>query len=356
MNSSSKETMGKLKVAVLGASGYAGAELVRILLRHPKVEITALGGDSTAGQKLSKLYPALRGFDMELEKLDAAGLKGRAELAFLGLPHVQSMATGAPLVKAGIKVVDLSGDFRLKDAKVYEQFYKHAHGETDLLKEAVYGLPELHRDEIKKARLVANPGCYTTTAILGLVPLLKAKKVVPSSIIIDAKSGVSGGGRKLVNEFQFVEVYDNFSAYGVGGVHRHIPEIEQELSLAGGAELKVSFTPHLLPLSRGIFSTAYADLSAAATEAELLEIYSKAYAGHPFVRVYPAGELPTLRSVRGTNYCDIGLKVDARTKRVIVVSCTDNLGKGAAFQAIQNMNLMSGFGETEGLDFSALTT
>jgi N-acetyl-gamma-glutamyl-phosphate reductase len=344
--------MAKLKAAVLGASGYSGAELVRVLLRHPQVELTALGADSTAGKTLRQLYPALGpAGELPLEKLDPASLKGRADFAFLCLPHVQSMAVAAPLIAAGLKVVDLSGDFRLKDAKLYEQFYKHPHSEPALLKEAVYGLPELHRAEIKKARLVANPGCYTTTSILGLAPLVKKLKVRAGSIVIDAKSGVSGGGRKMVNEYMFVEVVDNFSAYGVGGTHRHIPEIEQEL---GGAS--VTFTPHLLPVSRGIFSTCYAELEAKAGEAELLALYGDFYKGEPFVRIYAQGELPTLRSVRGTNFCDIGLKVDARTGRVIVVSCTDNLGKGAAFQAIQNMNLMCGFGESEGLDFSALTT
>lgn len=352
----SRKATGKLRVAVLGASGYSGAELVRALLGHPGVELTALGGDSTAGKKLSALYPSLRGVDLELEKLDAASLKGRVDFAFLCLPHVQSMALGAPLVRAGIKVVDLSGDFRLKDTALYEKFYKHAHSETELLKEAVYGLPELHAAEIKKARLVANPGCYTTTSILGVYPLLKAGKIKPNSIIIDAKSGVSGMGRKLAEAGQFVEVYDNFSAYNVGGGHRHIPEIDQELSLASGSKINVSFTPHLLPLSRGILATIYADLEESADEEALIKITRDFYASAPFVRVYAKGELPSLRSVRGTNFCDIGLKVDARCKRVIVISCTDNLGKGAAFQAIQNMNLMQGWPEDEGLGFSALTT
>jgi N-acetyl-gamma-glutamyl-phosphate reductase len=346
-----------LKVAVLGASGYSGAELVRAILKHPKVELAAIGADSNAGQKLNELYPALgKSGDRILEKLDPLQLKGRAEMAFLCLPHVQSMAVAAPLIRAGLKVVDLSGDFRIKDAGVYEHFYKHAHSELELLKEAVYGLPELHGSEIKKARLVANPGCYTTTSILGLYPLLKTFKVRPNSVVIDAKSGVSGGGRKLTPSFQFVEVYDNFSAYGVGGNHRHIGEIEQELALAKAEPIRVTFTPHLLPLSRGIFATCYADLETPASEDEILGVYEKFYAEAPFVRVYPKGELPNLRSVRGTNECHLGIKVDQRTGRVILISCTDNLGKGAAFQAIQNMNLMCGFGETEGLGFSALTT
>jgi N-acetyl-gamma-glutamyl-phosphate reductase len=352
----SRKATDKLRVAVLGASGYSGAELVRALLGHPFVELAALGGDSTAGRKLSELYPSLRGLDLELEKFDAAALKGRVDLAFLCLPHVQSMVLGAPLVRSGIKVVDLSGDFRLKDAALYEKFYKHAHTEPELLKEAVYGLPELHASDIRKARLVANPGCYTTTSILGAYPLLKAGKIKPDSIIIDAKSGVSGMGRKLVEASQFAEIYDNFSAYSVGGGHRHIPEIEQELSAATGGAVSVSFTPHLLPLSRGILATIYADLVEKADEEALLKITRDFYAAAPFVRVYGKGELPSLRSVRGTNFCDIGLKVDSRCKRAIIISCTDNLGKGAAFQAIQNMNLMQGWPEDEGLKFSALTT
>jgi N-acetyl-gamma-glutamyl-phosphate reductase len=344
--------MAKQRVAIFGASGYSGAELFRALKSHPQVEVVAIGGESQAGKLLKELYPALRGLgDVELEKLDPAALKGRADLAFLCLPHVQSMSVAAPLIASGLKVIDLSGDFRLKDASAYERFYKHAHTEPALLKEAVYGLPELHAAEIRRARLVANPGCYTTTSILGLSPLMRQPGVKSGSVVIDAKSGVSGGGRKLVNEFQFVEVYDNFSAYGVGGGHRHVPEIEQEL--LGQA---VTFTPHLLPLSRGIFATCYAEPLKPATEDALLAHYVEFYKDAPFVRVYPKGELPSLRNVRGTNYCDIGIKVDARTGRVIVVSCTDNLGKGAAFQAIQNMNLMCGFGETEGLGFSALTT
>jgi len=341
-----------LKVAIFGASGYSGAELYRVLRAHPRAEVTALGADSSAGVPLNALYPALGPEGSpKLEKLDPAGLKGRADFAFLCLPHVQSMDVAAPLIAAGLKVVDLSGDFRLKDASAYAKYYSHVHSQEALLAEAVYGLPELHSAEIKKARLVANPGCFTTTSILALAPLLQRLKVRPGSIVIDAKTGVSGGGRKLTQSFQFVEVYDNFSAYGVGGTHRHIPEIEQEL---GGQ--RVTFTPHLLPLSRGIFSTCYAELEPSADEEELLALYRDFYKAAPFVRVYPQGELPTLRAVRGTNFCDLGIKVDARTGRVIAVSCTDNLGKGAAFQAIQNMNLMCGFGEAEGLGLSALTT
>jgi N-acetyl-gamma-glutamyl-phosphate reductase len=342
----------KLKIAILGASGYAGAELLRVLAAHPRVEVTALGGESSAGKKLNELYPSLGKLgEGRLEKLDAAGLKGRAELAFLCLPHVQSMAVAGPIVKAGLKVVDFSGDFRLKDAKLYEQYYKHAHGETGLLQEAVYGLPELHGPEIRKARLVANPGCYTTTSILALAPLARRGKLKPGSVVIDAKSGVTGAGRKLQEHTQFAEVYDNFSTYGVGGGHRHVPEIEQEL---GGQ--RVTFTPHLLPLNRGILATCYAEVEGGAEAKALHALYTEFYASAPFTQVLPLGQMPTLRNVRGTNLCQLGLAVDSRNGRLIVVSATDNLGKGAAFQAVHNMNLMSGFEETEGLSFSPLTT
>lgn len=348
-----------MKVAVFGASGYSGVEIVRSLARHPQVELTALGGgENSTGKKLRDLYPALSAQLGEriLEKLDPSGMKGKADFAFLAVPHVQAMAVAAPLVASGIKVVDLSADFRIKDTKVYESFYKHAHTETQLLAEAVYGQPELHAAEIRKARLVANPGCYATTSILALYPLLHGFSVRPQSIVVDAKSGVSGKGRKLSEDAQFIEIYDNFSAYSVGGVHRHIGEIEQELSLAGRGQVSMSFTPHLLPISRGILATCYAELEKAAGEEELLAYYRDFYKEAPYVRVYKAGELPQLRSVHGTNDCHIGLKVDRRNGRVIVIACTDNLGKGAAFQAVQNMNLMAGFGETLGLEFSALTT
>lgn len=343
--------MSKVRAAILGASGYSGAELVRALLKHPRVQLVAVGGDSSAGESVASLYPALRSLtDLKFEKLDAAGLKGRADIVFLALPHTQSMAHAPGILEAGMKVIDLSGDFRLQDGAAYKAFYKHDAASAELRAKAVYGLPELHKSAIAKASLVANPGCYTTTSILGLAPLLAAKKVKLDSLLIDAKSGVSGAGRKLSAGTQFVQDYDDFSAYKVGGVHQHIPEIEQELGALAGQSVTVTFTPHLLPLTRGILATCYASLSAPATVEELLKLYTDFYAQAPFVRVYPAGELPSLRASRGTNYCDIGLSVDARAGRVIVVSCTDNLGKGAAFQAVQNMNLMMGWDETEGLD------
>ncbi len=349
--------MTKVRIAILGASGYSGAELLRVLLKHPRVQVVALGADSSAGESVASLYPALRSqTELKFEKLDAASLKDRADFVFLALPHTQSMAFAAPLVEAGLKVVDLSGDLRLRDGEAYKIFYRHEPAPDGLRDKAVYGLPELHKEAIAKSSLVASPGCYTTTSILALAPLVAAKLIKIDSVIIDAKSGVSGAGKKLVASSQFANVYDDFSAYKVGGVHQHIPEIEQELGALAGQPVTVTFTPHLLPLSRGILATCYASLNAPQTAENLLKVYAEFYAHAPFVRLYPAGELPSLRASRGTNFCDIGLSVDDRTGRVIVISCTDNLGKGAAFQAVQNMNLMMGWGETEGLTTLAAPT
>jgi N-acetyl-gamma-glutamyl-phosphate reductase len=252
------------------------------------------------------------------------------------------------LLKAGKKVVDLSADFRIRDAAVYEEWYQ-PHSSAELIKEAVYGLPELYRDQVKDARLTANPGCYPTSIILGLAPLLREGLIDPAHLIIDSKSGTSGAGRSAAVGTLFCEVADGFRAYKVGGAHRHIPEIEQELTVLAGKPVTISFTPHLLPISRGILSTMYAPLNdeiSATTETELQELYEKTYADEPFVRVCPAGSFPATQYVRGSNCCDIGIKVDARTGRVIVMSAIDNVAKGASGQAVQNMNLMNGFDET----------
>lgn len=346
----------KIRIAVFGASGYSGAELVRLLAGHPWAEIVALGGDSAAGQDLADLYPALRGLKLPtLEKLEPAALKGRADLAFLGLPHSASMAVAPGLLAAGLKVIDLSGDFRLQDTAAYEHFYKKPQTEAALLKEAVYGLCEIHGAEVKGARLVSNPGCYTTTAILALYPLLKAGLISAEGIIIDAKSGVTGAGRKLQDSTAFASVDGNFSAYKAGGTHQHIPEIEQELSAAAGKPVTVVFTPHLLPINRGILSTAYAAAAEGKSvdTAALTEALKGFYAGKPFVRVLEGGKLPTLRAVVGTNLIEIAALWDARAKRAVVFSATDNLVKGAAGQAVQNMNLLYGLPETSGLELRA---
>ena len=343
--------MSKVRVAIFGASGYSGAELLRYLVRHPDASIVALGADSSAGKAVAELYPALRGLDLPvMEKLDAASLKGKVDVAFLALPHTESMKMAPQLVDLGIKVIDLSGDFRLEDPALYPDWYKAEHVAPQRLGEAVYGLSEIHTERIKKAKLVANPGCYTTTSILALYPLLKDGWLKTSSIIIDAKSGVTGGGRKLVQNFAFAEVDGNFSTYKAGGVHQHTPEIEQELSAAAGHKVMVTFTPHLLPVNRGILATSYGDLAKPGEANDLLKCLADFYEGKPFVRVLTDGSLPTLREVVGTNLFVVGLKVDPRTRRATIVSVSDNLGKGAAGQAVQNMNLMFGFEETAGLD------
>jgi N-acetyl-gamma-glutamyl-phosphate reductase len=346
----------KIKAVIFGASGYSGAELTRLLAGHSGVELVAVGADSQAGQKVADIFPALKGVRPEVfEKLDANTLKGKAQAAFLALPHGESLQVAPVLLKAGLKVVDLSGDFRLKDPTEYQRWYGKPHTAPELLAEAVYGLPEFFAAEIKKAGFVANPGCYATSVTLALWPLLKAGLVSLDGLIVDSKSGVSGAGRKLSATTQFVEVHENFSAYKVGGAHQHIPEMEQTLALAAGCPVTLCFTPHLLPVKRGILTTAYAKLKNAATDEKALRAaYQQAYESAPFVRVQKDGQpLPSLRSVQGTNFCEIGLKKDERTSTVIVVACLDNLLKGAASHAVQNFNLMFGLDEKEGLDLAA---
>lgn len=345
-----------LKVSVVGASGYSGAELVRLLAGHPKVKLACLTGDSSAGEKFSDLYPALRGFvDEVVEPLDLQALAKKSSFVFLALPHGQAMKLAPALLDKGLKVVDLSGDFRLKDPLAYEKWYKAPQTAAKLLSKAVYGLPELNREAIVKADLVANPGCYATSILLALMPLVAKKAADPDSLIVDCKSGVSGGGRKFIREYQFVEVNDNLSVYKAAGTHQHLPEIEQVLSKLAGKELRLTMTPHLLPVSRGILTTAYTDLVEDGMSTRHLQtLYKDYYQGHPFVRVYEGDPLPELKAVRGSNFCDLGLRVDERTGKAVVVCTLDNLGKGAAGQAVQNMNLMNGFPEDTGLNFSGL--
>ncbi len=342
-----------LKVSVVGASGYAGAELVRLLSSHPKVKIACLMGESSAGEKFSNLYPSARGFvDDEIEPLDLKGLAKKAPMAFLALPHGQAMKLAPSLVEKGVKVVDLSGDFRLRDPLVYEKWYKAPHTAPEFLGRAVYGLPEVNREAVVKADLVANPGCYATSILLALLPLVARKAADPDSLIVDCKSGVSGAGRKMRTEYHFVEANENLSVYKPAGTHQHLPEIEQLLAGVAGGDLKLTMTPQLLPVSRGILTTAYGDLlEEGMSTRHLQSLYRDFYQGHPFVRVYEGDALPDLRSVRGGNFCHLGLRVDERTRRALVVSVIDNLGKGAAGQAVQNMNLMNGFAEDAGLNF-----
>ena len=338
----------KVRVAVVGGTGYAGFELVALLQQHPKVELIAITSQSYAVQCIDEVFPALRGVSsLVCEPLDLESLVARADCMFVALPHKTAMEVVAPLVHAGKLVVDLSADFRFRDAAVYEQWYQE-HTAKDLLAEAVYGLPELHRDKIRSARLVGNPGCYPTGVILAAAPLLAAEVLDSDSLIADCKSGVSGAGRTPTLTTHFCETNEGFKAYKVGE-HRHTPEIEQELRSLAGRSIKVVFTPHLVPMSRGILTTLYANLSGRVTDEEIEGFYQKAYGNAPFVRVLNPGQLPSTLHVRGTNYCDIGWRLEPRTGRIIAISAIDNLTRGASGQAICNMNLMFGFDEAEGL-------
>lgn len=338
-----------LNVGIIGASGYTGVELARILSAHPELRLTVATSRQYAGKSLSEVFPNLRKrVDLLCENLGPEELADRADFFFAAVPHKTAMDLVPVLLRAGKKVVDLSADFRIRDAAVYEQWYQ-PHSSAELIAEAAYGLPELYRDQVREARLTANPGCYPTSIILALAPLLREGMIDPAHLIIDSKSGTSGAGRSAAVGTLFCEVTDGFRAYKVGGQHRHIPEIEQELSVLAGKAVTVSFTPHLLPISRGILSTMYAPLTGAASDEEIQALYEKTYRDEPFVRVCPTGTFPATQYVRGSNCCDIAVKVDARTGRVIVMSAIDNIAKGASGQAVQNMNLMNGFNETCGL-------
>ncbi|HEX8960940.1 MAG TPA: N-acetyl-gamma-glutamyl-phosphate reductase [Geobacteraceae bacterium] len=339
-----------LKVAIVGASGYTGVELLRILHGHPEAAVTCVTSEQSAGKRISDVFPSLRGrCDLLLENLEPVRIAEKADFIFTALPHKAAMEVVPTFLKLGKRVVDLSADYRLRDAGEYERWYE-PHMSPELLKKAVYGLPELKRTKIAEGSLVANPGCYPTSVILGLAPLLKKRLIDPVTVIADSKSGVSGAGRSAKVDNLFCEVNDGFKAYGVGGVHRHIPEIEQELSVLAGEKMSISFTPHLVPMDRGILSTIYASPVQPVATAELVALYADFYKGEPFVRVLPSGSFPSTAFVKGANFCDIGLTVDGRTGRVIMVVAIDNLVKGASGQAVQNMNIMNGFPENTGLE------
>ena len=338
-----------LRAAIVGASGYTGGELARLLCNHPAATLTVATSRQYDGQPLSTVYPHLRDrVDLVCRNLGSAEIIAQADLIFCAVPHKTAMDVVPAFLEAGRKVVDLSADFRLKDVAVYEKWYQ-PHSCADLVATAVYGLPEIYREEIRSAMLVANPGCYPTSVTLGLAPLMSTDLVDPATIIIDSKSGTSGAGRSAQVNTLFCEVTDGFRPYKVGGVHRHIPEIEQNLSALAGSPVTVSFTPHLLPVSRGILSTIYVDLCHATTLSEIYGLYKKMYEGEPFVRLLEPGSLPATQQVRGSNYCDISVNLDERTGRLIIIAAIDNIVKGASGQAIQNMNLMSGFDEDAGL-------
>jgi N-acetyl-gamma-glutamyl-phosphate reductase len=347
----------KYKIAVLGASGYTGSELVRMLLRHPHVEISLLTADRRAGQEMRGVYPQFSPFALPkliaIDEIDWA--KARVDLVFCALPHgtTQEVIKKIFAERSSIKVVDVSADFRLRDLEAYAKWYGHPHQAVDLQKEAVYGLTEIYRDRIRGARLVANPGCYTTCAQLPLVPLLREKAIETGDIVIDAKSGMTGAGRAAKENMLFSEVSEGFHAYGVGH-HRHMAELDQEFSLAAGEEVIVSFTPHLMPANRGILSTIYVHGAGGTAPEALHAILLKFYAKEHFVHVLPFGETPQTRHVRGSNMTFIGVAKDRKPGRAIVISALDNLVKGASGQAIQNMNLMLGVPEATGLDQVAM--
>ena len=344
----------RLKVAVVGASGYTGGEVLRLLAGHPRVEVAHVTADTHAGRPVASIFPSLRGiFDLTCEALDPAAVARAADVAFLCLPHKTSMEAGARLHALGTRVLDLSADFRLQDPSLYREWYNLDHVAPALLREAAYGLPEVHGPQIAAARLVAVPGCYPTGAILGLAPLAARGLIDLDHIVIDSISGASGAGRKPELGLHFSELNENARAYGVAR-HRHTPEIEQELSALAGRPVRVAFTPHIAPLTRGILTTLHVTPAARHAAADLLAAYREHYRDAPFVRVLPEGAFPETKQVAGSNFCDIGIAVEPRTGRAVVVTAIDNLVKGAAGQAIQCLNLMAGWDEAAGLRLAPL--
>ena len=350
----------KKKVAIVGASGYSGEELVGLLLRHPHVDLVAVTSRQNAGQTLAQIFPKFASHPkskaLRFAEPNAELLAKQADVVFLALPHGVAAEYAVPLLQGGCMVIDLSADFRLKSAEIYKEFYAHDHPAPDLLATSVYGLPEIHRDQIKQATLIASPGCYPTSILLPTIPLVKAKLVNPHSIIADSLSGVSGAGRKAEPDYLFVECHESVRPYGVPK-HRHLSEIEEQLSLAAGTKITIQFTPHLIPANRGILTTLYlaptehfADAAGAARLGEKIAACYRASYGHePFVRLLEGQALPDTKNVVGTNVIEIAWRLDPRTGRLIVMSAEDNLVKGASGQAVQSMNILCGFAETAGL-------
>jgi len=340
------------KIAVVGASGYSGEELVRLLSRHPGVDLVALTSRQSAGQPLATVYPKFAGtkyanlafIDSDPEAITATG----AQIAFLALPHGVAKTFAGPLLEKGLRVIDLSADFRIKDATVYEEFYGEPHGAPALLRNSVYGSPELYREEIKPARLIACPGCYPTSILLPLVPLLRNGLLDTASIVVSSLSGVSGAGRTVTAVYLFAECNESMRAYGIPK-HRHLAEIEQELSVAAGTRVTINFTPHLIPVTRGIHSTIYASPKPGVDPRRIGEVLEAAYGSEPFVRLLTGGALPDTKNVTQTNFIDIAWRHDPRTGRVILLSAEDNVVKGASGQAVQCMNIVCGWPEELGL-------
>ena len=339
-----------IKIGIVGASGYSGSELLRFLVNHPgELQVALCTSETYAGQCIENVLPNLRGFlSAKFEPLDLDSLKERVDAVVLAVPHKVAMSFVPKILKQGLRVVDFSADYRLEDAETYEAWYHVKHTSTALIPKAVYGLPERYRDCIRSAQLIANPGCYPTSAILAAMPLVANGVVELDSIIVDSKSGISGAGPKPSENTHYANRESNFIAYNIG-VHRHTPEIEQELGAVASEPIRVTFTPHLVPMTRGILSTVYMRLTEEVSTEEAVDMYAAFYENEPFVRVLPPGTYPQTKAVLGSNYCDVGLEVDARTRRIIAMAAIDNLGKGAAGAVVQNLNLMFGFNETDGL-------
>ena len=348
------------KVAIVGASGYSGEELIRILLSHPKAELSAVTSRQYAGQTVAQIFPRFahhpRARELRFSEPRAELLAREAQIVFLALPHGVAAEFAVPLLQLGCQVIDLSADFRVKDPVVYKEFYGHDHPAPELLSQAVYGLPEMHRKEIQKASLIASPGCYPTSILVPVIPLLASGVIKPTGIIADSLSGVSGAGRKAELDYLFVECNESARPYSVPK-HRHLSEVEQELSLAAKEPVTIQFTPHLIPLNRGILTTLYLAPADHFSDAEGMKkvaekvaaCYQSAYGAEPFVRLLEGKGLPDTKNVAGTNVIEIGWRLDPRTGRLIVMSAEDNLVKGASGQAVQSMNIMSGYPETTGL-------
>src|SRR5207245_5562554 len=340
-------------VAVAGASGYRGAALLRLLSVHPEVQLTAVTSERLAGERLDRVFPHLRALSgLTMSELDPSRLADQADVVFLALPHMESQRAVPILRGQGRKVIDLSADYRLRDAALYGTWYKADHIDAVGLAEAVYGLPELHRKAIATASLVANPGCYPMGAVLATAPLIRSGLGRGAGIVVDGKSGVTGAGaqgRKVEPMYLYTEANENVQAYGIG-THRHTPEIEQELSALAGSPVRVSFTPHLVPLNRGLFTTASVPLASTLSTVELVSVYRDFCSGASFVRVLDEGERPTTRGVVGSNYCDVTVVADGRTGRAVCLSAIDNLGKGGAANGVQDLNIMFGWSERAGLE------
>ena len=340
------------KVAIVGASGYSGEILVQLLLNHPQAELVAVTSRQYAGQTLAQVFPKFASHPKSRTLLFSEPgvemLAQQAEVVFLALPHGVAAEYAVPLLQAGRAVIDLSADFRLKSAAIYREFYGHEHPAPDLLKQSVYGLPEIYREEIKKSRLIASPGCYPTSILLPTIPLLRAGLIRPTGIIADSLSGVSGPGRKAEVDYLFCECNESVRPYGVPK-HRHLSEIEEQLSLAAGTAVTIQFTPHLIPVNRGILTTLYLEPAAKLEPEAIAQCYAKAYEHEPFVRLLQGKALPDSKNVVGTNVCEMAWRLDPRTGRLIVMSAEDNIVKGASGQAVQSLNLLCGWPETAGL-------